>query len=72
MTLNEVLRPCYLVIDHLGFLTADFSAILGVMPLPRLRVSASRNTTFTIVVVCIMVNLQLQLLKVAFHVVLIV
>jgi hypothetical protein len=72
MTLNEVLRPCYLVIDQLAFLTADFSAILGVLPLPRLRVSAPRSTTFTIVVVCIMVNLQLQLLKVTFHVVLIV
>jgi hypothetical protein len=31
---------------QLAFLTADFPAILGVLPLPRLRVSAPRNTTF--------------------------
>ena len=31
---------------QLAFLTADFSVIFGVLPLPRLRVSAPRNTTF--------------------------
>jgi hypothetical protein len=43
MPLNEVLRPCYLVIGQLAFLTVDFSAIFGVLPLPRLRVSAARR-----------------------------
>jgi hypothetical protein len=46
MTLNEVLRLSYLVIDQLAFLKVDVSAILGVLPLPRLRVSALPNTTF--------------------------
>jgi hypothetical protein len=27
MPLNEVMRPCYLVIDQFAFLTVDFSAI---------------------------------------------
>jgi hypothetical protein len=53
--------------SQLAILTADFSAVWGVLPLPRLRVSAPQ--LFSIVVVCIIVNLQLQLLKVAFHVV---
>jgi hypothetical protein len=32
--------------DQLAFVTADFPAIFGTLPLPRLRVSAPRNTTF--------------------------
>jgi hypothetical protein len=39
----------------------QFFAMFGVLPRPRLRVSASRKVTFSIIVVCTMVNLQLQL-----------
>jgi hypothetical protein len=38
---------------QLAFLRAVFLTIFGVLPRPRLRVSAPRNTTFSIVVVCI-------------------
>jgi hypothetical protein len=50
---------------------ADFPAIFGVLPLPRLSVSGSLHheiQLFRIQTVFITVNLQSQLLKVAFDV----
>jgi hypothetical protein len=52
----RIRKDMYIQLIQSTFLTADFPAIFGVLPLPRLRVSAPQNTTFSIVVVCIMVN----------------
>jgi hypothetical protein len=45
MPLNEVMRPCYLVIDQLAFLMVDFSAIFWGTALPTFE---SLLTTKTI------------------------
>jgi hypothetical protein len=43
---NYMFTHDYPYVIQLAFVTADFPAIFGVLPLPRLRVSAPRNTTF--------------------------
>jgi hypothetical protein len=53
-----------------AFLAADFPAISGVLPLPRLRVSAPGNTTF-LYCSCLyngkFTDIIFILLKIAFH-----